>query len=222
MTTKLLTPIAIVIAGALIAGAVLYTQGFNGSLSDAPIETRDPTEIADIREDDHVRGNPDAAVTFIEYSDFECPFCARFHPTMERLISELPEVNWIYRHFPLTSIHSRALSSAVASECAAKFGGNDAFWVFADGLFEKQQRLGTELYEELAIEAGIAGSEFSACLTDENMVSKVREQFDEAVSVGGQGTPYVVVRTASGQVIPFSGALPYDQIKQIAEAALEN
>lgn len=94
------------------------------------------TSYRPISEDDHLYGNPDAEVTVIEYSDFECPFCKTFHPIVERLVNESDgKVNWVYRHFPLESIHPNARGMALASECVAELGGNEAFWEFSNKLF---------------------------------------------------------------------------------------
>ncbi|MBK5215710.1 MAG: thioredoxin domain-containing protein [Candidatus Pacebacteria bacterium] len=86
---------------------------------------------------EHILGNLDTAqVVIIEYSDFECPYCARYHPTMKKIISESNGgVAWVYRHFPLTQIHQNAMERAIASECVAQIKGNDAFWKYADLLF---------------------------------------------------------------------------------------
>jgi len=94
-------------------------------------------EVTPVEEGEHILGNPaNAQVTIIEYSDFECPFCARFHPTLKRIVSESNgNVAWVYRQFPLTQIHQNALERAIASECVAKIKGNDAFWKYADLLF---------------------------------------------------------------------------------------
>ena len=82
---------------------------------------------------DHFRGNKNASVKLIEYSDFQCPYCQRFHPTMQQMLSEYSDkVAWIYRHFPLDSIHPQARPAALASECVFELGGDEAFWKFAD------------------------------------------------------------------------------------------
>lgn len=94
--------------------------------------------IQPVNESDHVRGKKDARISLIEYSDFECPFCARIHPRIQRVLDEYPnDVNWVYRHFPL-SIHRNAGPAAIASECVAQLKGNDAFWEFGDELFANQ------------------------------------------------------------------------------------
>lgn len=91
-----------------------------------------PAEIGE-----HIKGDiAKAQVTIIEYSDFECPFCARFHPTLEKIVSESNgNVAWIYRQFPLVQIHQHAMERAIASECVAQIKGNDAFWKYGDLLF---------------------------------------------------------------------------------------
>lgn len=84
---------------------------------------------------DHIRGNKKAKVVVIEYSDFQCPFCQRVHPTYKQILETYgDDVMWVYRHFPL-SFHPKAMPAALASECAYEQGGNDAFWKFADELF---------------------------------------------------------------------------------------
>ena len=84
--------------------------------------------------------NENPEFTVIEYSDFECPFCSRVHPTLDRLAEENDNVTWVYRHLPL-SFHPQALPAAIASECVAQEEGNDAFWQFADTIFANQSEL---------------------------------------------------------------------------------
>lgn len=86
---------------------------------------------------DHIWGDPSAPIQIIEYSDIECPFCAKVHPTLKSIVEKYNgEVMWVYRHFPL-NIHQYAEELALATECAASLGGNDAFWQTLDGLFER-------------------------------------------------------------------------------------
>lgn len=82
---------------------------------------------------DHVQGNPNAQVTIIEYSDFECPYCKSFQPTMEKIVKDYNgNVKWIYRNFP---IHQHSFEKLVAAECVAKLKGNDAYFQYGDLLF---------------------------------------------------------------------------------------
>lgn len=219
--SRIAIPIAIVVAGALIAGAVLWGTAGGSSGSNAIAEQPG----ADFRlpnESDHVRGDPDAKVAIIEFSDFECPFCAQLHPTLARIVEENPEIYWVYRHFPLSSIHSRALGASIASECVARLGGNDAFWTFTDTVFANQRNLGNPLYENIATSAGIDLQSFKECLAGKSAATEVAIDGDEAVQAGGRGTPFVVVITANGWLMPFSGALPYEDVRGLVDQALTN
>ena len=81
---------------------------------------------------DHVRGDTDAKIAVIEYSDYECPFCKSVHPTYQKLMENNDgKIMWVYRHFPL-SFHPEAMPLAVGAECANELGGTDAFWEFSD------------------------------------------------------------------------------------------
>ena len=91
-------------------------------------------EVPPVDATDHITGSPTAPVTIIEYSDYECPYCARFHPILEQIVSESNgSVNWVYRHWP---IHQNSMQKLVAAECVAQLKGNDAFWKYSDLLFK--------------------------------------------------------------------------------------
>jgi protein-disulfide isomerase len=222
-------PVAIIIAGLLIGSAVFLSSdgnvGGTGQNVAGNNQMANHQQIDDFRipnEDDHVLGNLDAKVAIVEFSDFECPFCARLHPTLSRIVEENSEVKWVYRHFPLSRSHPRALGAAVASECVAKLGGNNAFWEFTDKLFTDQHQLGSSLYEELANEIGLESSAFQSCLSDKSIEDLVAQDGNEAVQTGGRGTPFSVIVTADGKLMPFSGALPYEQIASLVDQALIN
>lgn len=224
----LIIPGAIVLAGIIIAGAIVWTNSPQNEGQQAAANTADfgnnlsetAKEVRPIDETDHVLGNPNAPVTIVEYSDFECPFCARFHPTLKKLLQEFPDVKWVYRHFPLTSIHSKALDAAVASECVAEQGGNDMFWQFTDGIFDNQNRLGVELYTELVQGLGLSSEQFITCFNSEKYQKHVYDDAQNALDSGGGGTPFNIVINSDGEVFPFSGALPYEQVKTIIESAI--
>ncbi|MDP6527380.1 MAG: thioredoxin domain-containing protein [Candidatus Pacebacteria bacterium] len=221
--SKYLIPSSIVVAGFLIAVSIYIAQpkgeitdsGFGNNLS-ATVNN-----INEVNEDDHVRGNRDAKVSIVEFSDFECPFCSRLHPTISQIVDEYDgEVNWVYRHFPLTSIHSRALGTSIASECVAEFGGNDAFRTLTDRVFENQRELGVELFYEILDELSISRNAFNACAEAEDVVMGIQADFENAREIGARGTPFVVVINEKGETFPFSGALSYEQIRLIVEEAL--
>lgn len=220
VVAKFSIPIAIVIAGLLIAGSLLLTpqgapQAGSGN-SGARAHAAD-TNFRLPSAEDHVRGNPNASISVIEFSDFECPFCARLHPTLIRLIKEHEDVNWVYRHLPLTSIHRRALAASIASECVAKLGGNDAFWSFTDTVFANQHALSDTLYRDTARDLGVDSGALASCMEDRAIEDEIVRDLNEARSVGGSGTPFVVVVGPDGELTSFSGALPYEQIASVIE-----
>jgi len=223
--TQLGIPIAIVLAGALIALALFFSGRSAGGASASPdgfgnTNSAAASSIRPVTDDDHIFGNPDAPVTIVEFSDFECPFCARLHPTLARTVSESDgQVRWVYRHFPLSSIHRNAESAAIASECVANLGGNDAFWKFGTALFNNQHALGAELYTDEAAKYGISAEQLALCTKDSAVGTKVTNDFNEAINAGGRGTPFAVIISTRGQFFPFSGALPYEQIQSIIKQA---
>ena len=87
---------------------------------------------------DYVRGNAGTRFALIDYSDYDCPFCKKFHPTAQKLLSEYKDkVNWVYRQFPLDQLHPNARIKSQAARCAGKLGGGDAFWKFTDALTQE-------------------------------------------------------------------------------------
>ncbi|MDZ4226263.1 MAG: thioredoxin domain-containing protein, partial [Patescibacteria group bacterium] len=109
--------ISILLAGVLIAGAVVFVN-LNPSQPVAPVgEPTVEANVAPPQADDYIVGSPTAPIVLIEYSDFECPFCSMIHPTLKRIVEESNgEIAWIYRHLPLESIHPQAFPSALAAE----------------------------------------------------------------------------------------------------------
>ena len=216
-------PISIIVAGVLIASAVFFSSG--GGSQESFGNNLSPTadNVRPVDNTDHVRGNFDAEVSIIEYSDYECPFCQRVHPTLSQIVEDFDgEVRWIYRHFPLTSIHSRALDASIAGDCVANLGGNDAFWSFSDRVLNNQRHLGAELYESIAADLDIPIEAFRACQNDPSIQDAIGVNYQNALDSGGRGTPFIIVTNKNGDTFPFSGALPYAQIKSIVEQALAN
>jgi protein-disulfide isomerase len=95
-----------------------------------------PVDIRPVTEADHILGNPNAKIIIVEYSDLECPFCKQFHNTMHQIISNNPDVAWVYRHYPIPQLHPKAFHEAEATECAWEQGGNDAFWKYTDTIYK--------------------------------------------------------------------------------------
>src|SRR3989344_4571355 len=132
-----LVPLAIVVAGGLIASAIYFGGGSAGPTA-SRVENPSINEIdmASVTEKDHILGARSAALVIVEYSDTECPFCKIFHTTMQQVVRDYDgQVSWVYRHFPIAQLHPKASKEAEATECAAELGGNQAFWKYIDRLF---------------------------------------------------------------------------------------
>lgn len=170
---------------------------------------------------DHLRGNKQAQITLVEYSDFECPFCKRFHPTMKKILEEYPDkVNWVYRHFPLP-FHTNATPAALAAECANEQGGNAKFWQYADGIFADPSPLSAETISAVADKIGLEKSKFTTCLEDKKYQKTVDDQQAGGQKAGINGTPgTILINNKTGKTQLISGALPLEQIKQYLDSAL--
>lgn len=172
---------------------------------------------------DHVYGNPDATVSLIEYSDFECPYCKRFHPTAKELVdSSDGEVNWVYRHFPLNFHNPGAQQQAEASECAAELGGNDAFWAYTDAIYERTSSGGDGFPQSelvpLAKELGMDQAAFQECLDSGRHEDRVKEDLAEGVRIGINGTPgNILLNNETGAAVQRAGAQPLGALKQAVD-----
>jgi protein-disulfide isomerase len=179
-------------------------------------------------ERDHIYGNINAAVSLIEYSDFECPYCKRFHPTAKKVIDSFDgQVNWVYRHFPLGFHNPLAQLEAEASECAAALGGNEAFWRYTDMLYERTSSNGKGLLPELltpfAGEIGLDEAKFKECLESGRMKTRVLDDFDEGSRIGISGTPGNVIRNnETGEVMVAAGALPFEDMRRMVDRLLND
>jgi len=181
-------------------------------------------QLPDVTSDDFIRGNANAKVALVEYSDFECPFCQRFHPTMLQVMEEYGDkVAWVYRHYPLP-FHPNAQKSAEASECIAEQGGDEAFWKFTDAIFAKNEELGGQLNEAAiktsAEAAGVNMTTYQECLDSGKMADAVNGDMTSGSNAGISGTPgtYIVVDGEPKELIP--GALPYEQVKVMIDQYL--
>lgn len=232
---KLSIPVAIVIAGALIAGAVYL--GTSKGATTVAVNNQQPQQVAQqtgdleamkpVTSDDHIRGNPDAPVKIVEYSDTECPFCKRFHSTMKEVMDTYGKdgkVAWVYRHFPLDQLHSKARKEAVALECANEQGGNDKFWSYADRLYEitpANNGLDPAELPKIAQYVGLDVGKFNTCLGSIKYDQHIEDEVQNATATGGNGTPWSIVVGKNGKKYPLSGAQPLTAVKQLIDLALQ-
>ena len=204
MDNKLTVPLSIVLAGALIAGAIFLTNKDTGGNTVAPNTQQQEIQkiamtIRPINVQEHLLGNPNASLVVVEYSDTECPFCKKFHTTMHQVIKEYGkegEVAWAYRHFPIDQLHPKARKEAEAFECAAELGGNVKFWEYADLLYlttPSNNLLDAKELPAMATKIGLNVASFNTCLSSGKYAEKVEIDYQEAVSAGGRGTPFSII-----------------------------
>lgn len=174
-------------------------------------------------ETDHIRGPMDAEYTLLEYSDFECPFCKRFHNTAAEFISLHDNVNWVYRHFPLNSHNPAAQLQAEASECVAELAGNDAFWAFADTIYEQTRSGGrgfpASRLAPAAQSIGVDADEFKRCLDSNRHRETVLNDLRNGEASGVTGTPgNFLIHNPTGTLVILSGAQPLESLNNTLEA----
>lgn len=185
--------------------------------TDAVPQVPDVSNLELVTDGDHIRGDENAKIAIIEYSDFDCPYCATFHETAIQAVEEYSgEVMWIYRHLPLEGLHPEAFEKAIASECAAKVGGDEAFWSFSDEIFKNPVALSQ--VSTVAEKIGINVNEFNSCLENQDTLSEVEYDIQTAAAVGVQGTPgNYVVNLETEEIIPLRGAEPIGNVRQTIE-----
>ncbi|MBI2334632.1 thioredoxin domain-containing protein [Candidatus Daviesbacteria bacterium] len=232
------TPVAI-LAGALIVAVAVLTSGgiikFGQPVKTTPVTTgtTQPAaapeavgEVEGLRENDHVRGDRNAKILLIEYSDLECPFCKRFHPTAQQAVDDYQgQVAWVYRHFPLDQIHSKADKEAEATECANELGGNDSFWKMTDKIFEatpSNNGLDLATLPDLAAQVGLDKNKFKACLDSGKYAGHVEEDYQSGLKAGVRGTPgSFLLDQKSGKKLEVPGAVPFDSLKSSIDSLLK-
>ena len=218
---------SILIAGLIIAGAIYYKDGGTpsagqvaapGVAANAKLENLKP-----ISAQDHILGDSKAPIKIVEFSDLECPFCKVFHKTMLQVMDQYGtkgQVAWVYRHFPLDQLHSKARKEAEATECAFNLGGNDKFWAYVNKIFEATpSNNGLDLAQLpiLAKEVGLDQVAFIQCQGSSEVAKFVDTQYQDAVASGGKGTPFPIVIGPDGKKIALQGAIPFEGMKQLID-----
>jgi len=207
------------LAAVLCLPAAAEAAGSSSSARTVPAVERNILKVRPSME--HVRGSHTAPIALIEYGDFECPYCKKFHAVLQQTLQDYRgTVNWTYRHFPLTAIHPHALGAAKTSECVTSLFGQNAFWAFTDAVFRDNAK------NHLAIAQRIAGRKwnkdrFDACLKTAAVTERINGQVLGARTMTVNATPTTfIVKQATGEWLVIRGAATATQVKDAVQALL--
>jgi protein-disulfide isomerase len=228
-------PGAIIVAGAIIAIAIVWTtkpaKAPSAQNSGAQTPQVGQVNLAPITATDHILGNPNAPIKIVEFSDPSCPYCQMFNPTMEQIMSDYGpggQVAWVYRQFPLDKpdqngnvLHPLSGTQAEGLECAASLGGNTAFWAYEKAWYSTFPQNGasetaavnSQQMAQVAKSAGLDAVAFNDCVTSNQFKTKIDAEYTDGINAGVSGTPFNVIITPSGSDIPLAGSVSYATLK---------
>ncbi len=172
------------------------------------------TATFEITKNNHIKGNLNAPITLVVFSDFQCSYCARFEDTLTKTLENYKDkVQIVFKHYPL-SFHKNAQKAAEAAECASE---QEKFWEMHDKLFVNQAQFSIDNFRKWAKELNLDSKKFNSCLDSEKYSEKVKNDLAEGQLKGVEGTPATFV---NGKLV--SGALPFEDFKPIIDADIEN
>ena len=202
----------------ILVGYIAWGRGSravaaNQNVAAAP--TEQPFRRYDIPTDGFYSVGPeDAVITIVEFSDFQCPYCQKWHDQVyESLMAAYPgKIRLVYRNFPLTQIHPQAMTAAEASLCA---GEQDVYWQYHQKLFENSAALNDDIYASLAADLGLDITAFETCMTGHKYQSEIEADMQFSIDLGIQSTPTFFING-----IPFVGAQPLSNFQQLIDNEL--
>lgn len=234
---QITTPIAIIIAAIILSVGLVgygYVTTTNNSATPKTMFTGKTVDSSD-----YIEGKTKSNVVVVEYSDPECPFCIMFHPTIKQIRDDYKDkIAFIYRHFPLTSIHPKAFDEARALACAGKVGGDDSYYKYINAYFDlrvndwqktKSQQppaITDAEKQSLITQTGLDADKFNACLKNNDTAQIVNDSISDALkAIGNQaGTPTTFVLKKSGKgyevIAKIEGAQSPDFVKAAIDQAL--
>ena len=226
---------AAILSGAVIVAIALFAIFGSKNAPTVPSKTTAqdttptgiPANVATIRPTDYVRGDlSKAEVVVFEYSDSDCPFCVKFHPTLLTLMDEYHgRLAWVYRYFPLNQLHPNAYTEALALQCAGQLGGTDAFNKYLDTIINVTLNPDPKSNEALvtfATAQGLDATAFKACMANPATGKIIDEGIAEAQAIGAAGTPFsVAVNIKTGKQVVIPGAYPIEDVRKDIDSLLK-
>jgi protein-disulfide isomerase len=222
-----IVPISIIVGFALVALAIFMSGGRDTPLQ-ALIEKTPGDVLTDkvlrtVTEEDFILGNPNAPILVIVYSDYECPFCKRFHTVMNQVMDNFGvggKVAWVYRQFPLVDIHPNAAKIAETALCVGHVGGNSAFWKFTNLIYDSRgvtDFTNVTKITDYIESVGVSLKDHEACLKNGTMREHLEIELADAYDAGVDGTPTTFVIVGSQQAI-----LKGDQSYEMMSSTIKN
>jgi len=233
MSRKKLLIGSMLVASLFVSIAFYISFGMQNEATVAEVEIPQETvdkklsQVRDITPEDHILGSPNAKLVFVVYSDFQCPYCKVFHETMRHIISVYGsdgDVAWVFRHIPLVELHRQAPMYALASECVADLRSEQAFWDFANTLYEavdpKEDPPTTSDLVNMAVDLGVDRTAFVQCMKTNKTLKKVQTDYEEAIASGATGSPYTIVFTPHQRFV-IDGVRSYKSLAGAIIASLD-
>ncbi len=177
--------------------------------------------MKDLVDEDKIKGDVNAPITIVEFSDYECPFCGRFFaqtlPSVVQDYINSGKARLVYRDFPLP-FHPNAQKAAESAECAGK---QNKYYEMHDKIFTNQQTLSLENYKKWAGEIGLNTDEFNTCLDSGETASEIQKDLQDGTAAGIQGTPgFIIGKTNGNSARIISGAYPFSAFQEVIESQL--
>ncbi len=187
-----------------------------------PEFTQDGSILIDsLIDDDISKGSKDAPIVVVEFSDFQCPFCAKFYSQtlsqIEKDYVETGKVQFVYRDYPLSNIHPYAQKAAESAECARDQG---KFWEYHNLLFENQAVLSDSSLKQFASNLGLDSTQFNECLDSGKYYDETQKDLKDGTTIGIRGTPGFAVGKRGETAQFISGARPYSSFKEVFDLLL--
>lgn len=214
--TKMFLGIGVALIAVVIGGAVLLSK--SNPQQTQTVDTTPVDQSTLITESSNKIGPEDAQVKIVEFADFQCPGCAAAHPAISQIIDEYKDkVLFVYRYFPLETIHQNAKLAAIAAEAAAR---QDKFWEMSDKLFENQKSWenesnAKEKFLEYAKELDLDEQKFTDDLGNAEISDKINNDYSDGLRAGVNSTPTFFING-----VRYPAVFSYDELKQIIEAEL--
>ncbi|MEI6400026.1 MAG: thioredoxin domain-containing protein [bacterium] len=196
--------------------------------ADTQTQTANTADILKLRSDDYANGiTASAQVTIIEYSDLECPFCRLFHGTLMQAMQKYPgKIVWVYRNYPIESLHKKTRFETNALECIGGIGGNTAYWNALNEIMattKSNDGLDLSTIPTIAKNAGVSQTDFEQCMTNKTYDAKIMAQVAEVQALGVQGTPFsIVINNATGETTPIMGYQKFEKFDETLQKIIKN